>query len=52
MSRAAKFFAWVGALIVLLFMLMIVEGTGGHDGWLCEWGYDMDGEGTGDTGCG
>lgn len=40
------------ALISLLVVLMLLEATGGHDGWLCEWGIDTDGAGTGTTGCG
>ena len=30
----------------LLFLLLLLEATGGHDGWLCEWGIDTDGAGT------
>ena len=40
------------ALFVLTFLLLFLEATGGHDGWLCEWGYDSDGAGTTTTGCG
>lgn len=36
----------------LIFLLLLVEATGGHDGWLCEWGYDTDGAGTTTSGCG
>ena len=46
--------ALIGAvgLFVLFFVLMMLEASGGHDGWLCEWGYDSDGAGTNTTGCG
>lgn len=40
------------ALFSLLFVLVLLEATGGHDGWLCEWGIDTDGAGTTTTGCG
>ena len=56
MRQVATWTVWtLGALVaaaVLLFVLMMLEATGGHDGWLCEWGIDTDGAGTGDTGCG
>ena len=52
MGRAAKVCAWIGGLIAILVVLVTLEASGGHDGWLCEWGYDTDGEGTGDTSCG
>ena len=38
-------------LIVLFFLLVILEASGGHDGYLCEWGFDKDGNGTGVTDC-
>lgn len=28
------------ALLGVLVLLIFLEATGGHDGWLCEWGYD------------
>lgn len=43
------------ALPILPFVLGVLftlEGTGGHDGWLCEWGYDFDGAGGTTSGCG
>lgn len=48
----ARLLAGAFALLLLLFVLAALEGSGGHDGWLCEWGIDTDGAGTGDTGCG
>ena len=39
-------------LAFLLVVLFLVEASVGHDGLLCELGYDSDGAGTGDTGCG
>ena len=47
----------MGALVLmwaawlLPIVLVLVEGGTGHDGLLCEMGIDMDGAGTGDTGC-
>lgn len=40
------------ALLGVLIFLMVLESTGGHDGWLCEWGYDLDGAGGTTSGCG
>jgi hypothetical protein len=52
MTRLEKIIAWVGGLFLLLVMLVGVEARGGHDGYLCEWGYDGDGAAMGDSGCG
>ncbi len=40
------------ALLFALALLLALESTGGHDGWLCEWGYDSDGAGDITSGCG
>jgi hypothetical protein len=40
------------AAFFLFFVLLLLEASGGHDGWLCEWGYDTDGAGTTTSGCG
>ena len=40
------------ALLGVLFLLAMLDATGGHDGWLCEWGYDTDGAGGTTSGCG
>lgn len=40
------------ALLGVLIILVLLEATGGHDGWLCEWGYDIDGAGGTTSGCG
>jgi hypothetical protein len=40
------------ALALLLIVLFWIEASVGHDGLLCELGYDRDGAGTGITGCG
>ena len=40
------------ALLGVLVLLLALESTGGHDGWLCEWGYDSDGAGGTTSGCG
>lgn len=51
-----RLLAWtVGIAVGLFFVaaaLVFLEGTGGHDGWLCEWGIDIDGEETVVSGCG
>ena len=55
MSPLKRFWVvmWVVFVLpVLLLVLMILEASGGHDGYLCEWGIDTDGAGTGTTGCG
>ena len=51
-SRVGKVLAWAAGLFALLLVLILLEGSGGHDGYLCEWGYDIDGERMGDSGCG
>lgn len=43
-GRLTKSLAWISGLVVLFFLLILLEAGGGHDGWLCEWGYDMDGD--------
>ena len=40
------------ALASLFVALVMIEASVGHDGLLCELGYDRDGAGTGITGCG
>ena len=52
MNRLHKVLAWTGGLIALLFVLVAIEASGGHDGYLCEWGYDADGDRMGDSSCG
>ena len=55
MRRLTAALGWtagtVAVLLVVLLLLLMLEASGGHDGYLCEWGYDKDGEGTGVTGC-
>ena len=46
---------WLMGLLIamsLLFVVFLVEASIGHDGLLCELGYDKDGDGDGVTGCG
>lgn len=50
--RVLQMLVAVSCLFVLAFVLLVLEASGGHDGWLCEWGYDTDGAGTTTTGCG
>jgi len=52
MSRLERSLAWVAGLIALLFMLFMLEVSVGHDGLLCELGYDKDGDLDGVSGCG
>ncbi|MEU4453786.1 hypothetical protein AB0F44_20790 [Nocardioides sp. NPDC023903] len=56
MNRLMKVVVWtIGITFGLFFLaisLMFLEATGGHDGWLCEWGIDTDGAGTLTSGCG
>ncbi len=42
-----------GVLIALslYFTAFVVEASVGHDGLMCELGYDKDGDGDGVTGC-
>ncbi len=47
-----KTFVVILSLFVLSFSLLLLEASGGHAGWLCEWGYDIDGAGTTTSGCG
>ncbi len=47
-----KIYVWAAGLLLLMMLLFWVEATGGHDGWLCEWGYDSDGAGDITSGCG
>jgi hypothetical protein len=55
MSRLRRVLAWVAGLIAgliaLSFLLFVLEASVGHDGLLCEWGYDKDGDGEGVSGC-
>ena len=52
MTVVTRMLAWATALIVLLLLLVILEASGGHDGYLCDWGYDKDGARDGVSGCG
>lgn len=51
-ARALQAVLIMAAAFSLIFLLLLLEATGGHDGWLCEWGYDSDGAGTTTSGCG
>jgi hypothetical protein len=51
MTRLEKDMAWVGGLFLVAVMLVTVEASVGHDGLLCEWGFDSDGAAMGDSGC-
>lgn len=52
MSRVERVAGWAGALIALLLVLVMLEASGGHNGYLGEWGIDLDGAGIGDMDCG
>ncbi len=51
-ERLLRAIVMLAAAFFLFFALLLLEATGGHDGWLCEWGYDTDGAGTTTSGCG
>ncbi len=55
-STHERILAWAGVVIAGLFVLLLlfffVEGSVGHDGLLCELGYDLDGAGGTTSGCG
>lgn len=52
MRMLPRALAWTGGLVVLVFLLVMLEASGGHDGYLCEWGYDKDGDRDRVSGCG
>jgi hypothetical protein len=52
MEILVKIFAWAFGLLVLMMLLLALDATGGHDGWLCVWGYDSDGAGDVTSDCG
>lgn len=52
MSWPVKVYAWALGLVLLVLLLVLLEASGGHDGYLCEWGYDKDGAGDRVSGCG
>ncbi len=51
MRTSYKWFTGVLVALSLCFVLFVVEASVGHDGLLCELGYDKDGDGDGVTGC-
>ncbi len=55
MGMLERVVAWAAGLTVLMLLLSImlffIEASVGHDGLLCEWGYDKDGAGEGVSGC-
>lgn len=52
MTTTFKWFTGLLVAVTLLFALLVVEASFGHDGLLCEWGYDRDGAGDQVTSCG
>ncbi len=52
MRTGAKVFTGLLIVLSLCFVAFMVEASVGHDGLLCELGYDKDGDGDGVTGCG
>jgi hypothetical protein len=52
MRTGAKVFTGLLIVLSLFFVAFMVEASVGHDGLLCELGYDKDGDGDGVTGCG
>jgi hypothetical protein len=51
MRTSYKWFTGVLIALSLCFVAFVVEASVGHDGLLCELGYDKDGDGDGVTGC-
>lgn len=47
-TRLIKLTLWAAAAFWLFLTLVLVEGSFGHDGLLCEWGYTLHSE---DNGC-
>ena len=48
-------YKWLTGLLIVLslcFVALMAEASVGHDGLLCEMGYDKDGDGEGVSGCG
>jgi hypothetical protein len=52
MEILLKVSGWAVGLLVVIMLLFAVEAGVGHDGLLCEWGYDKDGAGDRVSGCG
>ena len=51
MRTGYKLFTGLLIALCVCFAAFVVEGSVGHDGLLCELGYDKDGDGEGVTGC-
>lgn len=51
MRTGYKWFTGVLVVLSLYLLAFTVEASVGHDGLLCELGYDKDGDGDGVTGC-
>lgn len=51
MRTSYKWFAGLLVVLTLYLSAFMVEASVGHDGLLCELGYDKDGTGDGVTGC-
>lgn len=51
-ERVIQAVSIIALVLAVLVLLLLLEASGGHDGWLCEWGIDTDGAGTTTTGCG
>lgn len=47
-TRLIKLTLWAAAAFWLFLTLVLVEGSFGHDGLLCEWGYTLHSK---DNGC-
>jgi hypothetical protein len=52
MRTGYKWFTGLMIALSLSFGAFFVEASVGHDGLLCELGYDKDGDGDGVTSCG
>jgi hypothetical protein len=50
-QRVVRVLLGVALFVCLAVLLLMFEGSFGHDGLLCEWGIDLDGEGGTTSGC-
>jgi hypothetical protein len=51
MRTGYKWFTGLLTALLLCWVGVVIEASFGHDGLLCELGYDKDGNGGGVTGC-
>lgn len=52
MTKSIRWTLATLAVLALLYVLLVIEAGIGHDGLLCELGWDTDGPGDTISGCG